>query len=109
MYHFIPAICHVKRQQIRFVRELGEGAFGRVYLGLCYALHDSQHPMMVAVKTLKETRMDDTRRDFDREAELLTTLHHENIVTFYGVCIDGEQLMMIFEYMENGDLNNFLR
>lgn len=64
---------------------------------------------MVAVKTLKDTRLDETRRDFDREAELLTTLHHDNIVTFYGVCTDGEQLMMVFEYMENGDLNNFLR
>ncbi len=53
--------------------------------------------------------MENSLRDFEREAELLTTLHHVNIVTFYGVCTDSEQLMMIFEYMENGDLNNFLR
>ena len=30
-------------------------------------------------------------------------------MTFYGVCAEGEPLMMVFEYMENGDLNNFLR
>lgn len=53
--------------------------------------------------------MDEAKRDFEREAELLTTLQHENIVTFHGVCTDGEPAMMIFEYMENGDLNNFLR
>jgi hypothetical protein len=46
---------------------------------------------------------------FDREAELLTNLQHENIVTFYGVCMEGEIYMMVFEYMENGDLNNYLR
>jgi serine/threonine protein kinase len=63
----------------------------------------------VAVKTLKDMSIEDARRDFDREAELLTNLQHENIVNFHGVCTDGEPLMMIFEYMENGDLNNYLR
>ena len=53
--------------------------------------------------------MDEAKRDFEREAELLTTLQHENIVTFYGVCTDEDPAMMIFEYMENADLNNFLR
>lgn len=64
---------------------------------------------MVAIKTLKEAAMDDAKVNFDREAELLATLLHDNIVTFYGVCIDSDTSMMVFEYMENGDLNNFLR
>ena len=58
---------------------------------------------------LQDVTRDDARKDFDREAELLTTLQHDNIVIFYGVCADREPLMMVFEYMENGDLNNFLR
>ena len=91
------------------MRELGEGAFGRVFLGLCENLMLNDETSMVAVKTLKDITLDEARRNFEREAELLTALQHENIVTFYGVCIDGEPLMMIFEYMENGDLNNFLR
>ena len=49
------------------------------------------------------------KADFDREAELLSSLQHDNIVTFYGVCTEGEKYMMIFEFMENGDLNNYLR
>ena len=52
---------------------------------------------------------EDARKDFDREVELLTSFQHDNIVTFYGISVDGEPLMMIFEYMQNGDLNNFLR
>lgn len=49
------------------------------------------------------------RKDFQREAELLTNLQHEHIVKFYGVCGDGDPLIMVFEYMKHGDLHKFLR
>ena len=65
--------------------------------------------VMVAIKMLKNTMTDEAKKDFEREAELLTSLQHGNIVTFYGICIEDESFMMIFEYMENGDLNNYLR
>lgn len=60
---------------------------------------------------LKETHGSRTelRVEFSREAEFLANLIHSNIVTFYGISMDGAHLMMIFEYMEYGDLNNFLR
>lgn len=66
---------------------------------------------MVAIKMLKETHGSRTelRAEFSREAELLANLISPNIVTFYGISLDGAHLMMIFEYMEYGDLNNFLR
>ncbi|XP_013410590.1 NT-3 growth factor receptor-like [Lingula anatina] len=99
-------IRHIARDKISYVRDLGEGAFGWVFLGVW---EEDEEPMMVAVKTLKESAIDDARRNFEREAELLTNLYHENIVTFYGVCTQGEPLLMVFEYMENGDLNNYLR
>ena len=102
-------IRHIQLENIDFVRELGEGAFGRVYLGRVKHLTAPDESTLVAVKTLKDLSIEEARRDFNREAELLTNLQHENIVSFYGVCIDGEPLMMIFEYMENGDLNNYLR
>lgn len=49
------------------------------------------------------------RREFDREANLLTYLTHDNIIRFYGACIDNEPFQMAFEYMIKGDLNQFLR
>lgn len=64
---------------------------------------------MVAIKVLKESSCADLREEFSREAEFLANLVHKNIVTFYGISMDGPHLMMIFEYMEYGDLNNFLR
>lgn len=88
---------------------MGEGAFGRVYLGTVDYLTPEEPTTLVAVKTLKDVAVDDTRDDFEREATLLSNLQHDNIIKFYGVSVDGEALMMIFEYMEHGDLNNFLR
>ena len=62
----------------------------------------------VRVQTLKEAS-ENARKDFHREAELLTNLQHEHIVTFYGVCVESDPLIMVFEYMKHGDLNKFLR
>lgn len=65
-----------------------------------------------SVVSLSQTLKDPTlaaRKDFQREAELLTNLQHEHIVKFYGVCVDGDPLIMVFEYMKHGDLNKFLR
>lgn len=60
------------------------------------------------MQTLKEAS-ENARKDFQREAELLTNLQHEHIVTFYGVCVESDPLIMVFEYMKHGDLNKFLR
>lgn len=62
----------------------------------------------VLFQTLKEAS-ESGRADFYREAELLTNLQHEHIVTFYGVCVESDPLIMVFEYMKHGDLNKFLR
>uniref|UniRef100_A0A3Q3WHZ4 Tyrosine-protein kinase receptor n=1 Tax=Mola mola TaxID=94237 RepID=A0A3Q3WHZ4_MOLML len=101
-------VQHIKRHNIVLKRELGEGAFGKVFLAECYNLSPDQEKILVAVKTLKEAS-DNARKDFHREAELLTNLQHEHIVTFYGVCVESDPLIMVFEYMKHGDLNKFLR
>ncbi|NXV08890.1 NTRK1 factor, partial [Cettia cetti] len=103
-----PGVHHVQRRDIVLKWELGEGAFGKVFLAECYNLLPEQEKMLVAVKALKEVT-ESARLDFQREAELLTVLQHEHIVKFYGVCTEGEPLIMVFEYMKHGDLNRFLR
>lgn len=64
--------------------------------------------LLLPLQTLKDPTLA-ARKDFQREAELLTNLQHEHIVKFYGVCVDGDPLIMVFEYMKHGDLNKFLR
>lgn len=93
---------------IRFIEELGEGAFGKVYRGeLIMSANNAIVP--VAIKTLKEDATLKTKQDFQREAELMTDLQHPNIVCLLGVCFREEPPMcMLFEFMSEGDLHEFL-
>ncbi|XP_008851538.1 high affinity nerve growth factor receptor isoform X2 [Nannospalax galili] len=107
-YFSDACVHHIKRQDIVLKWELGEGAFGKVFLAECHNLLSEQDKMLVAVKALKEAS-ESARQDFQREAELLTMLQHQHIVRFFGVCTEGRSLLMVFEYMRHGDLNRFLR
>jgi serine/threonine protein kinase len=102
-------IAHIPREKISFIQLLGEGAFGRVFLGSVDYLTKDEPTTLVAAKTLKECNGEEVRIEFEREAELLANLKHPNIVHFHGISWDGDPFMMLFEYMEYGDLNNFLR
>uniref|UniRef100_A0A8C1GZD6 receptor protein-tyrosine kinase n=1 Tax=Cyprinus carpio TaxID=7962 RepID=A0A8C1GZD6_CYPCA len=64
---------------------------------------------MVAVKMLKEEASADMQNDFQREAALMAEFDHPNIVRLLGVCAVGKPMCLMFEYMANGDLNEFLR
>ncbi|EHH15361.1 hypothetical protein EGK_01437 [Macaca mulatta] len=107
-YFSDACVHHIKRRDIVLKWELGEGAFGKVFLAECHNLLPEQDKMLVAVKALKEVS-ESARQDFQREAELLTMLQHQHIVRFFGVCTEGRPLLMVFEYMRHGDLNRFLR
>ena len=65
--------------------------------------------LMVAVKTLKEGSSTETKEVFFQEVALMSVLHHENIVELLAVSTDEEPYGMIFEFMDLGDLNQYLR
>jgi len=92
---------------IRFLQELGEGAFGKVYKGELSGIVGSC-TTLVAIKTLKQGANQKTRTDFVRESELMTDLRHPNIVCLIGVCLQEEPKCMVFEHMAHGDLHEFL-
>ncbi|CAG9578784.1 unnamed protein product [Danaus chrysippus] len=91
--------------QIKFLEELGEGAFGKVYKG---ALKKNGETQYVAVKALKENASAKTKADFRREIDLISELTHDNIVCIVGVALREEPLCMLFEFMARGDLHEFL-
>ena len=80
---------------IRFLQELGEGAFGKVYKGEL-AGWAGGHTTLVAIKTLKPGANQKTRSDFVRESELMTDLRHPNIVCLIGVCMQVTLCKHIF-------------
>ncbi|XP_020300058.1 tyrosine-protein kinase transmembrane receptor Ror isoform X2 [Pseudomyrmex gracilis] len=90
------------------LQELGEGAFGKVYKGELQTGNKSEPSIFVAVKTLKENATPKTQSDFKREVELMTDLRHPNIICLLGVILKGEPMCMLFEYMTQGDLHEFL-
>lgn len=93
-------------RDVRFVEELGEGAFGKVYKG--ELVRPNGDKLFVAVKALKENALPKQQQDFRREIELISDLKHDNIVCILGVVLQEQPLCMLFEYMTQGDLHEFL-
>lgn len=62
----------------------------------------------VAIKTLKENSPTQTRQEFCRELEKVAVLQHPNVVCLIAVSVREEPLCMLFEYMFQCDLHEFL-
>ncbi|PON48720.1 Tyrosine-protein kinase [Trema orientale] len=82
-------------------RILGEGGFGRVYSGI---LDDGTK---VAVKVLKR---DDQQggREFLAEVEMLSRLHHRNLVKLIGICTEESTRCLVYELIPNGSVESHL-
>ncbi|KAG9354061.1 hypothetical protein JZ751_012185 [Albula glossodonta] len=116
MYQRLPLLLNSKllsleypRNNIEYVRDIGEGAFGRVFQARAPGLLPLEPFTMVAVKMLKEEASADMQNDFQREAALMAEFDHPNIVKLLGVCAVGKPMCLMFEYMAHGDLNEYLR
>ncbi|XP_065742324.1 epithelial discoidin domain-containing receptor 1 isoform X5 [Phocoena phocoena] len=67
-----------------------------------------EHPLLVAVKILRPDATKNARNDFLKEVKIMSRLKDPNIIRLLGVCVQDDPLCMITDYMENGDLNQFL-
>jgi len=82
-------------------RILGEGGFGLVYKG------DLDDGRDVAVKILKrEDQHGD--REFLVEAEMLSRLHHRNLVKLIGLCTEKQTRCLVYELVPNGSVESHL-
>ncbi|URE24420.1 S-locus lectin protein kinase family protein [Musa troglodytarum] len=81
--------------------KLGEGGFGVVYKG---QLQDGQN---IAVKKLSRHSSQGSD-EFKNELTLIANLHHRNLVRLLGSCIEGDERLLVLEYMENGSLDAFI-
>ncbi|XP_035543996.1 probable leucine-rich repeat receptor-like serine/threonine-protein kinase At3g14840 isoform X2 [Juglans regia] len=77
--------------------KIGEGGFGSVYKGV---LLDCT---IIAVKKLS-SRSNQGNREFVNEIGMISGLKHPNLVRLYGCCVEGSQLFLVYEYMENNSL-----
>ncbi|GMP75025.1 hypothetical protein CsSME_00032249 [Camellia sinensis var. sinensis] len=81
--------------------KLGEGGFGPVYKG---RLEDGHQ---VAVKRLSRHSGQGVE-EFKNEIVLISKLQHRNLVRLLGCCIEGEEKLLVYEYMTNKSLDTFL-
>ncbi|KAH9779301.1 putative leucine-rich repeat receptor-like serine/threonine-protein kinase [Citrus sinensis] len=77
--------------------KIGEGGFGPVYKG------HMADGTVVAVKQLS-SKSKQGNREFVNEIGMISALQHPNLVKLHGCCIEGNQLLLIYEYMENNSL-----
>ncbi|GMH24266.1 hypothetical protein Nepgr_026109 [Nepenthes gracilis] len=77
--------------------KIGEGGFGPVFKGL---LPDGT---VIAVKQLS-SKSKQGNREFVNEIGIISALQHPNLVKLYGCCIEGKELLLVYEYMENNSL-----
>ncbi|CAN1283437.1 Probable LRR receptor-like serine/threonine-protein kinase RFK1 [Linum perenne] len=82
-----------------YENKIGEGGFGPVYKGV---LPDRT---MIAVKQLS-SKSRQGNREFLNEIGMISCMKHPNLVKLHGFCVEGDQLLLVYEYMENNSLAN---
>ncbi|XP_020585257.1 probable serine/threonine-protein kinase At1g01540 isoform X2 [Phalaenopsis equestris] len=80
---------------------IGEGGYGIVYHGV---LTDNTH---IAVKNLLNNR-GQAEREFKVEVEAIGRVRHKNLVRLLGYCAEGAHRMLVYEYVDNGNLEQWL-
>lgn len=85
-----------------FGRQIGRGGFGPVFYGRL------QNGLELAVKVLSESSKQGDK-EFSTEVTMLSKVHHKNLVPFVGYCCEGENQILIYQYMSKGNLRGILR
>ncbi|KAG6626034.1 hypothetical protein I3843_15G016700 [Carya illinoinensis] len=85
-----------------FVEQLGKGSFGTVFKG---ALSNGQRK--IAVKKLEKV-VAEGDVEFKNEMRSVGRTNHRNLVRLLGYCHDGFNRLLVYEYMSNGTLSDYL-
>uniref|UniRef100_A0AC11C0B8 Protein tyrosine kinase 7 (inactive) n=1 Tax=Ovis aries TaxID=9940 RepID=A0AC11C0B8_SHEEP len=99
---------HFPRASLQPITTLGKSEFGEVFLAKAQGLEEGLPETLVLVKSL-QSRDEQQQLDFRREFEMFGKLNHANVVRLLGLCREAEPHYMVLEYVDLGDLKQFLR
>ncbi|GMI90364.1 hypothetical protein like AT5G24080 [Hibiscus trionum] len=102
---YVPSFTYSELEKATngFEEELGRGAFGIVYKGDL----PSEPRKSVAVKKLDNTERNG-EQEFEAEVTAVGRTNHKNLVQLLGFCNEGQNRLLVYEYMRNGSLAKFL-
>uniref|UniRef100_A0A803NJ28 Receptor-like serine/threonine-protein kinase n=1 Tax=Cannabis sativa TaxID=3483 RepID=A0A803NJ28_CANSA len=89
-----------------FKDQVGRGAFGTVFKGVITS-NSWRTSKVVAIKRLERV-IADGEREFRNEMTVIGKTHHRNLVKLHGYCHEGSNRLLVYEYMKNGSLADFL-
>lgn len=90
----------LQRSTKNFKEKLGAGGFGAVYRGILV------NKTVVAVKQLEG--IEQGEKQFRMEVATISSTHHLNLVRLIGFCSEGRHRLLVYEFMKNSSLDNFL-
>jgi len=79
---------------------IGEGGTSHVYRG---SLPNGRE---LAVKILKYS--DEVLKEFVSEIEIVSSLRHKNVISLIGFCFENDDLLLVYEYLQRGSLEEIL-
>ncbi|KAF3632957.1 G-type lectin S-receptor-like serine/threonine-protein kinase, partial [Capsicum annuum] len=94
-------LIRVATQNFSEENKLGEGGFGPVYKGTL------TNGIAIAIKRLSRTSGQGLK-EFKNEVVLIARLQHRNLVRLLGCCLEGNEALLIYEFMPNKCLDFFL-
>ncbi|XP_042050154.1 probable LRR receptor-like serine/threonine-protein kinase At1g06840 [Salvia splendens] len=84
-----------------FRTQIGQGGYGKVYKGT------TADGAVVAIKRAQQGSLQGDK-EFYTEIEMLSRLHHRNLVSLVGYCDEKDEQMLVYEFMPNGSLHDLL-
>ncbi|CAN7025527.1 hypothetical protein Bca4012_041759 [Brassica carinata] len=89
---------------------LGEGGFGKVFKGWLEEKGPGSHSSTGTVIAVKKLNSESFQgfEEWQCEVNFLGRISHPNLVKLLGYCLEGDDLLLVYEYMQKGSLENHL-
>ncbi|XP_076006940.1 tyrosine-protein kinase JAK2 [Genypterus blacodes] len=100
----------IRKEDLEFMESLGQGTFTKIFKGVRKELGDygKMHQTDVVMKVLDQDHRNYSESFFEA-ASMMSQLSHKHLILNYGVCVCGDENIMVQEYVRFGSLDTYLK